>query len=1227
MSDSPLAELRGERRISVRVDPDLDPSLRKDATVVVGADPFGTGLEVLIAEWTGAGAPPVAVQRRLYEQRLGRRTSPLVTVIKRRTALDEVRRSRRRAESSSVHEPRASGSRPGQQAIQPSLLVDGSLDSQASRRWLALHSRPEQPTADVWVLGPEAGNKPLKLSESQAASMLRAALAERAGAAARRRIVNLLSAAEKQGDHAGLTNSGLFSSYYLLERLPEEKRWAKAQKRARQMLRLRGHDLIGALGFRIRERIAHALVLAAREDELRAVALLIHRNETFEAESERFGQSPAAYGLAKARQRNADWLILMRDAQLRLYSAEAGVGVGSRSRAETWLELDLDVLSEEQAAYLDLVFSAMALVREGTVADLLSKSTQFTSDLGSRLRQRIYERVVPGLAVGVAEALDRRVIQSREGGLQYSYRLSLRVLFRLLFQAYAEDRGLLPYGRNNHFDRHSLKKLAIDLANEPAPSFDPYATTLWSDLQTIWKAIDRGDTGMDVPAYNGGLFDADPGYRPEGADLASIELTNDVMGPALRDLLVDETPDGVIGPVDFRSLSVREFGTIYEGLLESELSRAEVDLTVDRKDAYRPAKGRDEIVVRAGEVYFHNRSGERKATGSYFTPEFAVEHLLNQALEPALEEHMTKVADLYDQGDEDAAAERFWDFRVADIAMGSGHFLIAAIDHIDLRMQEFLDQRPLPEVHAELVRLEQKAHQNLGNRDTDIERSTLLRRQIARRCIYGVDLNQTAVELARVAVWIHTFVPGLPISTLDHNLVCGDSLTGVGTVKEALDVLDPDKSAQQMSLYSQPILDAMQNAARALADMGAALEADTAEVARSREELAEAKTKGEPARRLFDAAVAVRLELADLPASHNVDGIAAIALLPEIAAELERMRPAHMPSLFPEVFTRKRPGFDVLIGNPPWEEATVEELSFWAARFPGLKSLRQKDQQPEIERLRSERPDLVALLAEELARSESQRRALLTGPYPGMGTGDPDLYKAFCWRYWHLVRENGAVGVVLPRSALAVKGSAKWRGQVLAGGTFADVTLLLNKGRWIFDMEPRYTIGLASLRKGTRHQGVLRLRGPYDSRQQYEAGVAATPASIPVDEFLTWSDSAALPSIPNDAALRVFRKMRAYPRLGLPVEMVSASRIKDQGSRIKDQGSRIKDQGSRIKDQADSGEPRAQGRVEVAWRARPATDLHATNDKHLLRLDIPPRGAPGRRENSTQRTTRGGSRP
>ena len=124
---------------------------------------------------------------------------------------------------------------------------------------------------------------------------------------------------------------------------------------------------------------------------------------------------------------------------------------------------------------------------------------------------------------------------------------------------------------------------------------------------------------------------------------------------------------------------MREFGTIYEGLLESELSEAETDLTLDKGGAYVPVKGKQIAVVRAGEVYLHDRSGARKASGSYFTKSFAVEHLLDGALEPALTDHLARLDGL---GEADAA-EGFFHFRVADIAMGSGHFLVAAIDRIE----------------------------------------------------------------------------------------------------------------------------------------------------------------------------------------------------------------------------------------------------------------------------------------------------------------------------------------------------------------------------------------------------------------------------------------------------------------------------------------------------------------------------------------------------------------
>src|SRR5439155_3844424 len=225
-----------------------------------------------------------------------------------------------------------------------------------------------------------------------------------------------------------------------------------------------------------------------------------------------------------------------------------------------------------------------------------------------------------------------------------------------------------------------------------------------------------------------------------GGELAELTIPDEDFGPALAALLLDETGEGAPGPIDFRPLGVREFGTIYEGLLDSELSVAETDLAVDpRSGAYLPAKGKAAVVVREGEVYLHNASGARKSSGAYYTKSFAVDHLLDRALEPALDDHLARLDALYDVRD---AAHSFFEFRVADIAMGSGHFLVAAVDRIERRLSNYLAKRPLAGVTDELERLRKTAVESLGPEwvGDPIEDTQLLRRQIARRCAFGVDL-------------------------------------------------------------------------------------------------------------------------------------------------------------------------------------------------------------------------------------------------------------------------------------------------------------------------------------------------------------------------------------------------------------------------------------------------------------------------------------------------------
>ncbi len=588
----------------------------------------------------------------------------------------------------------------------------------------------------------------------------------------------------------GLRNGGLFAMQELERGVPSRGDWATAVEEARGVRELRGRALIEGLGFATEELPGPAMLLLAG-DRKTAVAVLLDRPEEIDSASPRFdGVSPVSYALAQADRENLDWVVAVAGGTIRLYPAKPGVGTGRRGRSETFIEIDLDLLSGDDAGYLWLLLSAPALSEGGSVGDILRTSEDYAADLGGRLRERVYREVMPSLARAVVAAM--YPTSPTADHLQQAYQAALRILYRLLFVAYAEDRGLLPLHASRSYREHSLKRIAQRLSEARRKDIDfGEQPSFWSEVTQIWTAVSLGNPEWEVPAYNGTLFASEASISKLGSRIAALSLPDREFAGALAALLLDRTPEGTEGPVDFRSLGIREFGTIYEGLLESELSLAETDLSVDAKtEAYLPAMPGDTVEVRGGEVYLHNRSGARKSTGSYYTPAFAVEHLLDRALEPALDEHIERLDGMPDR----EAGRRFFEFRVADIAMGSGHFLVGAVDRIERRLANYLAGRALPDVREEFVRLRRTAAEELGPdwSGDPIEDIQLLRRQVARRCIFGVDMNPMAVELARLSLWIHTFVPGLPLSLLDHNLIQGNSLVGITSFEEASELFQAE---------------------------------------------------------------------------------------------------------------------------------------------------------------------------------------------------------------------------------------------------------------------------------------------------------------------------------------------------------------------------------------------------------------------------------------------------
>lgn len=993
---------------------------------------------------------------------------------------------------------------------------------------------PSTDGARASACGP-TGEEPAVYSDrnpDQVERLAAAALEEPGRHAASRLITSMLPE-----DGEGLRNVGMFAEHHLRDRVPQRPDWADLNAKGHRLLGLRGQDLVRALGFTIDTSGSTNILRVG--NRATALAVFLDEEEAPDAATARFnGVTPASWALARARGDNLPFVVLTRRDEIRVYATSENAGVGRKGGTETFVAANLALLPDEQAAYLPLLFGAEALVPHGTFGQLLADSQDYSVSIGERLRQRVYEQTVPRLAQAISHRHQQSGGNLDDATLHELYEQALLVVFRLLFVAYAEDRELLPLHRNGLYRQRSLKHMARELADmlndHDELRFDPEATDRWDAVRALWNAVDAGNKEWGVPKYNGGLFSSNPGVKSSGGALASLSLANDEFGPALAGLLIERDENGIWGPVDFASLKVREFGTIYEGLLESELAVAQTDLATDADGTYLPARKQDEVLVRAGDAYLHNSSGSRKATGSYFTKPFAVSHLLDHALEPALDAHLKRLLTLIETGVEDRAAEAFFDFRVVDLAMGSGHFLVAALDRIEMRLSQFLADHPIAGVLDELDRLRLAAVENLGEQQPaeGIDTNSLLRRQVARRCIYGVDINDIAVELARLALWVHTFVEGLPLTSLNHGLVHGNSLTGIGTVDEALDVLEPGRKTGVDSLFDIAIQDALVEAQQALSRFAQTSEANLAEIRQARKAHAEAFTAARPVARLFDLAVAVRAGLVTLPATTSPADLLNHSAITTAAEAVDDLRPLHFPLTFAEVFNRERPGFDCIVGNPPWEKLQVEEHSFYSLHYPGLRGLSQAAARTEMARVRATRPDLVAEYGRETERMSRLVNALSRGPYPGLTAGRPDLYKAFSWRFWALAREGGSIGVVLPRKAFEASGMKEWRNAIL-GASRIDVTMLVNRAGWVFDdAEHRYTIGLAAITPGESDEVVM--RGPYSDMMAYTNGLRKAPSPVSGDDLRSWTPNASFPLLADETALDVFLKMRKHPNLTDP---------------------------------------------------------------------------------------------
>lgn len=614
------------------------------------------------------------------------------------------------------------------------------------------------------------------------------------------------------------------------------------------------------------------------------------------------------------------WGILTNGRLWRLYCRDTSY------RLDSYYEVDLvDLLDRDDGSfkYFWLFFRAAAFRDQpDSFLDLVrAGSREYAEGLSERVKGRIYEALsnfINGFFAYPGNRLDP------DSDLEDAYSGSLILLYRILFALYAEAHGLLPLDNASYRDTYSLYRIKAELAErlDRGGGLLASADNYFSDLKTLFRVIDEGADEIGVPAYNGGLFALD-GNR----FLAENEIGDESLAAGL-DLLarVPSTGGGQVF-VDFKTLEVRHLGDIYEGLLEYHARYADVAMVAvreGRRAVWREAsavESRTAVVdeVPAGTCYLTTGNGERRATGSYYTPQDIVEQMVADSVGGA-------VAELEAEFEGDDLVEGLLGVRVCDPAMGSGHFLVEVVDYLA------------------------RAIVRVGGASLEAEDDELLtaRRAVVERCVYGVDPNPLAVELAKLSLWLETVARDRPLSFIDTHLLCGNSL--IGTDIAAMASLGGARD-QQMNLVEEA-LESVRPSLIERAQEIPELDPDTIQGVREKQHLFDEMNRLREAfvrtadlwtSQHFGIALAEDEYLLAVSNLSSEDEQATETKLGRDVVEVaRRFRFHHWPLAFPDVFLNDdRPaGFDVVLTNPPYVSAIARrdaytdlEDRFWRSRF------------------------------------------------------------------------------------------------------------------------------------------------------------------------------------------------------------------------------------------------------------------------------------------------------
>ncbi|HVZ07889.1 Eco57I restriction-modification methylase domain-containing protein [Rhodopila sp.] len=816
---------------------------------------------------------------------------------------------------------------------------------------------------------------------------------------------------------------------------------------------------------------------------------------------------------------DALWGLVTNGAVLRLMRDNASL------TRPAHIEADLaQIFTNEDAASFAVLWSLIHRTRFGLagtpVTDCaLERWREAGSREGEAARDRLAAQVETALKVlgsGFLEANPALAARLKSGEVNLTewFNELLRLVYRLIFLMVAEDRDSLHPPIKEDDPQRAKKLAARKLYAEGyglaalraqavrAATWDKHHDR-YEGIKVVFRGLARGQEALALPAL-GGLFSAD-----KLPHLETARLRNRAFMEAIYRLAWLSDKAGMV-PVNWRLMKTEELGSVYESLLELQ-----------------PQLGDDGKTLLFASEAAEQRGNQRKTTGSYYTPDSLVQLLLDRTLDPILDETEARAGD---------PAEDLLKLTVIDPACGSGHFLLAAAHRI-----------------AERV-----ARMRTGGLPSEEDRRHALR-DVACRCLYGVDRNPMAVELTKVALWIEALEPGRPLAFFDAQIRCGDSLIGVfdramlreGLPDEAYKPLTGDdkelsrryarlNKEQRDRAKGHPLLFKNWSPPEILAEQDHRLK----EIAQDDLSSVEAKARGFEAIRASDdwqrlktasdLYISANFYMAAFftPKSAGVAGTDVMPLTEHVwqaagghapaehlrrGASLtsEKVGAFHWFIEFPEIMERDG-GFDVVIGNPPWERIKLQEQEFFAARSPALAGAPNKaERQKLIDALEKADPDSAdgrlwrdfvfakrtAEAASEFARSSSR--------YPFTGRGDVNTYALFAELFSCLAKRSGRAGVIVPTGIATDSSTSLFFGNLVTSKRLAQLIDFENREAIFPSVHRSYKFCILSM-------------GPAD-RASFAFFITNTPQLAQSERHFTLTPEEIARINPNTKTAPVFR--------------------------------------------------------------------------------------------------------